>query len=224
MESLRPSPRTLRLTLPLACLLAISGSAAAQPETPRWHLRFGGLLVDGDQAFTAEDDAGSSVLAGGNAEIGAGAAVEYRFSERFGLEFGAAFAEVPNYEDASTSPNDDVEIGEGPSYTPLTASLAIHLTPGRRADLYFGPTLAFVQYGDFELDLDHETIEYEVEDDFAWGATLGVDVGIGDSGWSISAAGTYLTSDMEIRQRGSSSFVVVPFDPVMVRMGAAFSF
>lgn len=223
MKALSFDPSFFIRGLSLLTFLAVSGSTAAQAEEARWHVRFGGIVVDGDQAFTTEDASGSRVLAGGNAEIGAGLAVEYRFSDRLGFELGAAFADVPSYED-STFIDGDGEIGEGPSFAPATASLNIHLTPDRRVDFYVGPTIAFVQYGDFELDLGDGIVEYEVDDDFAWGATLGLDVGIGDRGWSINAAATYLDSDMEISELGSGSTVVVPFDPVMVRLGAAVSF
>lgn len=221
MKALGPKLSALRL---LVCILAIAGSAAAQAAEPRWQVRLGGLLVDGDQGFATEGEAGSRVLAGGNAEIGAGAAVEFRVSKRLGFELGAAFAEVPNYEDAEAFSGGDASIGNGPSFTATTVGLHLHLTPDRRADVYLGPAIALVQYGDFELDLGDGLVEFEVDDDFAWGATVGVDLGIGDGGWSINAAATYLESDMEVSERGSEGTVVVPFDPVMVRVGAAFSF
>jgi hypothetical protein len=58
----------------------------------------------------------------------------------------------------------------------------------------------------------------------AWGGTIGFDVGLGVGSWSFNAAATYLSSDMEVTERGSSDTVVVPYDPLMVQLGATFAF
>lgn len=196
----------------------------AQAQDSRWHLRLRGVLVNGDQAFSVDDPSGDRVLAGGNAAPGAGIAVEYRLSERLGVEVGSVFAKVPDFDWEASGSSSRTEIGEGPSIRAATASLNLHLTPESRFDLYVAPTVASVDYGDFELDLADGTVHFEADGGVAWGGTIGFDVGLGVGSWSFNAAATYLSSDMEVTERGSSDTVVVPYDPLMVQLGATFAF
>ncbi len=144
-----------RLTFPILAFasIALFLPQDAHAQESRWQLRLRGLLVDGGETFTVDDSSGTQVLAGGNAELGVGVAIEYRISNRFGVELGAAVAGVPDYEGDHESSDGKTAIGEGPSFAPVTASFNLHLTPGRRFDFYIAPTVAFVSYGDFDLDL-----------------------------------------------------------------------
>lgn len=54
--------------------------------------------------------------------------------------------------------------------TPLTAGLDSRLTRQSRFDLCAGPTLGYVSYGDFGVG---EEI-LSIDDDFTWGATVGM--------------------------------------------------
>lgn len=74
---------------------------------------------------------------------------------------------------------------------PLTAGLNFHLTRQSRVDLYIGPTIGYVFYGD--LDVEDERLS--IDDDFTWGATLGLDLPMGDKGWIFSGALRYLDTE-----------------------------
>jgi hypothetical protein len=124
--------------------------------------------------------------------------------------------------------------------TPVLAGLNIHLTPGRRADLYLGPVVGLVRYDDIEIEfrgdfLGGEVIpvqRVETEDGFAWGARLGVDVPIGRRGAFFTASATYLKAEVEVdgfddpegedvEDFGSSSF---DLDPFLTQIGFGYRF
>lgn len=189
-----------------------------------WQLRMRGTVVDSDQRFSIMDSDGTEVIAGGNAGLGAGIALEYRFTEHLGVELGASFAEVPEFESDRTSSDGRTVIGDGPSFAPLTAALNIHLSPDRRADVYFAPTVAFIEFGDFDLEIDGQTRSYEVDNELAFGGTVGVDVQLGDSAWAINGAVTYLDTDMEITDTATGDVIELSFDPLMFQAGVTFSF
>lgn len=205
----------------LAVLMAIPGVAAA--EESRWSLRFGGSVVSSDEAFSVDNSSGGSTVAGGNAAPGVGIALERRFTDRLGFEAAALFAKVPDT-DVTGSSGQQTEVDEGPGFFPITASLNIHLTPDRKVDVYVAPTVSFVTFGDFDLEVDGVTMSYETEDEFAWGASLGTDIKLGER-WSLNTAVTYLDVEMEVREVGAvSAPVITRFDPLIVRVGATFDF
>jgi len=211
------------LSLAFAVIVSICLPVAAENQEPGWNLRLRGMLVDGEESFSIDDPSADTVLAGGNGSLGLGIAVEYRISKRFGVELGAAYAKIPDF-DWDDNTGGTTKIGEGPTFVPLTASFNIHLTPNSRFDLYVAPTVAYVSYGDFNLDLDGQSTQFDAEGGFAWGGTIGCDYRLGNGTWSLNAAVTYLSSDMDVTERGTDDTVTVSFDPLMVQLGVSFSF
>jgi len=210
--------------LAFLAVVMITGGLAAQAQEPRWHLRCHGLIVDGDEDFSVDDGSGGRVLAGGDVAPGLGIALEYRATSWVGFELGTAFAKTPDLDLELTTGGEVSDIGEGPGFVPLMASVNFHLTPKQPFDLYLGPTVALVCYGDFDLDIDGESREFEADGDFAWGGTIGVDIPFGDSPWAFNSSVTYLSSEMEISEVGSSEITTISHDPLMVKAGITFSF
>ncbi len=212
-------------TVMFAMTVAVVSSLplTAQADEPsRWNLKGGLVLIDTSDPFAIDKPSGGQVHAGGNAALGAFVGIEYRLSNLIGLELAASYGKSPDVNDSSNANND--EIGGGPGFVPVLAGANFHFKNTGNIDIYAGPRIAFVSFGDFDLDIDGQKTRFEVDDDFAWGATAGIDYRFGDSRWSLIAEVTYLDVDMEISERGSTSTVTTQFDPLIVNLGASFRF
>lgn len=187
--------RSLLLAVGLAFISATVLAAPAQAQDSKHLLRFGGGL------YATTGDANDI------SDNGLGAWVNYerRLSERYGLEFMAAYVDYDSI----------LDILGGISLTPLTASFNVHLTPEAGGDFYIAPTIGYAW-----LDFDREPLGIDIglddrsENGFAWGATAGIDVPMGEGKWFFTASGRYLSVDLE---SGS-------FNNVVVHVGFGFQF
>jgi len=204
-----------------AVLTSLSTTAQAE-EPSRWTVKTGIILVDASTPFSIDKPSGGQVYAGGNAEIGVSIAMEYRLSDLIGLELGAAYAKSPDIDDSTNENND--ELGEGPSFLPLTFGANFYLMESEQFEVYVGPRVAFVQFGDFDLDIDGVSTAFDVDDEFAWGATAGMNYRFGDSRWSFVAEATYLDVDMTITEQGTAEVTTSEFDPLMFNLGVSYRF
>lgn len=215
------TPMLVLLMMTLAALSSFSAPANAQ-DASRWQLKTSLVLVDTDSPFSIDKPSGGQVHAGGNAGLGLSIAVEHRLSDLIGLELGAVYATSPDVDDTTNGNND--EIGEGPTFFPILAGANFHLLNSDNTDLYVGPRVAFISFGDFDLDVDGQHTSFDVDNEFAWGAAVGFNYKIGESRWSLLAEVTYLNVDMKITERGSSNSTVTAFDPLMFNFGASYRF
>ena len=215
------TPMIVLLLMSLAALSSFSAPASAQ-DLSRWQMKAGLVLVDTNAPFSIDKPSGGEIHAGGNAALGVSIAIEYRLSNLIGLELAAVYAKSPDVDDTTNGNND--EIGEGPTFFPILAGANFHLLDSDNADLYVGPRVAFINFGDFDLDIDGQRTSFDVDDEFAWGATVGFNYRIGESRWSIVAEATYLDADMEISESGSDISTVTSFDPLFVNLGASYHF
>ena len=221
--------KTLRNQIPIALLILFAMAAVSSfpriadaEEMRRWQVKTSAVLVDANDPFSVDKPSGGTVYAGGTAELGVALAVEYRWSNRIGVELGAAYAKSPDVDD--TTNGNSEEIGEGPSFLPVVAGLNFHIVDSDSIDFYVGPRVAYVAFGDFDLDIDGQNASFEVDDEFAWGATAGFNYRFGDSRWSLVAEATYLNVDMNVSERGASNVTSTSFDPLMVNLGASYRF
>jgi len=187
-----------------------------------WQVKTSLILIDTKDPFAIDKPSGGAVYAGGNAELGISLGVEYRLSDLVGLEVGMAYAKSPEVTDTANDNND--ELGEGPSFLPILVGANFHIVDTGTFDLYVGPRIGYVNFGDFDLDVDGQQRFYDVSGEFAWGAMAGFAYGFGDSSWSLVAEATYLDVDMKITERGTSNTVTSQFDPLMVNLGVAYRF
>lgn len=222
MKTLRNHiPLVLMVILTIAAISSFPSIAKAE-EPSRWQIKTGVVLVDADEPFSVDKPSGGQVSAGGNAELGVALAVEYQWSELIGIEVGIAYAKSPDVDDTVNGNND--EIGEGPGFLPLSTGVNFHLVSSENIDFYVGPRIAYVMFGDFELDIDGQNTEFEVDDELAWGATMGLNYRFGDSRWSLLAEATYLDVDMTISEEGVENPTTSSFDPLMVNLGLSYRF
>jgi len=103
--------------------------------------------------------------------------------------------------------------------TPLMIGADFHVLGQAKVDLYLGPFVAFVTYGD--LDIDGESIP--IDDETAYGALVGVDVPVSKGGWSFSAVVRYLKTEAQPSESGPDS-MALDVDPWIVQAGAGYKF
>lgn len=223
-------------TAGLVGLLLFSPAAAAQggyeAGKGSWTVRGFGAWLDtsGEPLVFRSIDpfppVGESTFTLGDGE-GIGLSLEYRITRRFGVEalgltadlegeYRSTFIDPPIPEQVVTQ-NVEAEI--------YGLGLNLHLMPGRRIDVYLGPILAFVEYGEFRAlvvtgEATTGTAFIESSDDTALGATLGADLFLGSSGrWALSGAVRQLWSRFR-----EDSFFEIETDPLIATAGVAYRF
>jgi outer membrane protein W len=102
---------------------------------------------------------------------------------------------------------------------PLLAGVNFHLLQQSRVDLYVGPTIGYVLYGDFGV----EDESLSIDDDFTWGATVGVDVPFGTKGWMFTGALRYLDTEASPEEMGPGD-AALDVSPWIVQVSAGYRF
>ena len=190
--------------------------AAAQDETG-WRLKLHGVA--------AQSTAGSDTAFGG------GVSLEYRASRRLGFEISALTAEIEDEMSFDFFGEEVLSIESALRMTPVLAKLNLHLTPGRRADLYLGPVVGRMMYSDLDVkvrsSLDDETFTGHAKtgDDWTWGAHVGVDVPVGDRGFFFNAGATWLKAEVEIEgDPEDGGDFSSNLDPLVAQIGFGYRF
>jgi outer membrane protein W len=165
--------------------------------------------------------------------VGAAISYERRFTDLLGLEVGFFGAQhdisgrlagtLQLIRNADNVILDELAFDETDTIgdimvTPWTAGVNFHLTPAKPVDLYLGPYLAYVFYGD--LDIEGEKIP--IEDEFTFGVVVGIDVPFHDSRWTFNASGRYLHTQAQLSESGPDSTMDV--DPYVLQAGLGFRF
>jgi len=209
----------LALIIGAAILLAPTGSADAGDKN--WRLRVVGAVVGGDSGFmVATGDHGSigTIVEGG---AGVGVNFEYRYSPKMGFEMGAMAVAAnvgvrAGY--AKTTSYAGIDLG---SFVPLTFALNYHPLKEGTFDLYMGPLLASTFYSNLQIGGPWGYgVEVRSGVDFGLGATLGFDVNLGKSRWSLNSGLKYIA----VSSNGSRSRDGVGFDPLILSFGFGFRF
>ncbi len=217
---------------PLPCLMLIlaltAPLATAGADDDKWRLRFGGVWVEPDPDFAEVDESGNRVEVGAGDAIGFGLAFERRFGRRLGVELGAMQAEPDILIGTGFSGGPHIDTTQGVDFRAITLALNVHLTPGKAVDLYAGPLLAHVEYGNLRLIFQDaaETVEVEVSssDHFTFGAQLGADVPFGDSAWSLNLVGRYLDSSLDVATGEQRVVQQLDVGSLIVGVGVGFRF
>ncbi|MEM7352796.1 MAG: outer membrane beta-barrel protein [Acidobacteriota bacterium] len=225
--------RTLILGLLAVVLLTTSPLEAADVT-----LRLQGQVVTSSASSVGlDEDFGSSP----GAYLGA----EFRLNDRFGIEVGAAWAELEESERFDTGLG-ILETEARVTFTPVTVALDIHLTPQKPYDLYVAPKIGWAFVDDLEVLNRTEfpsfpgfptgfnqtfTVDIPTEDTFVLGLRVGFDLPFGDGPWSFSSSVDYLDLPAEIslsqpgrRNVGGPSSVDVDIDPLSIGAGVGYKF
>lgn len=234
--------RAARSVVVVAVLLLVAVASAEAREG--YILRFAGasiyptgeLRIDERDAFPLGD--GTILEEEFRAAVEADSAfgfcidVERRFSDRFGLgltlmraehdvdAFGSETVRIRDdatgsvlfeHSESLAAPLGSVDV------TPILLGANFHLTPGRRVDLYAGPFVGLIDFGD--LRAEGERIGFK--DELAYGATLGLDVPFGQSSAGFAASARYMIAGAETDEVGSET---LDLDPLVVLVGVGYRF
>jgi outer membrane protein W len=199
-------------SMAVVAVLVLALSAAVLPvsaDDAKWNLRFGLLYSNPTGDFS--DEGQTTEL---DDSTGIHASAEYRVNDLFGVEAGLGYAEHDIEIEESGFP--DIDFGEA-TWTALTVNGNFHLFRDREVDLYAGPTIGYVFWGDIDTDVFPSDVS--TDDEFAIGANLGIDVPLGDSPWAFSGALRYLSVDL-----GVSGGDDIGADPIQLKLGLSRSF
>lgn len=228
---MRTVPRVALTAVVLSMLVAAAAPPAAAQS---WTFRGGLAWVDPD-LDVRETDGPARISLQSSSAIGAAVSAEYHFTDRFGLELGVLWAEpeielriegiaIPLPDPIPPFPDEIVASGDL-RITPLTVGLNVHFSPTAQVDLYLGPRVAYVDYGDLELTSTlfgiSSTDTVGTDDELGYGAGIGLDVPVGSGRWMVNAAADYLEVDLTFSGEGSESLA---FDPLIVRAGVGYRF
>ena len=200
-------------------LFLVTPAQAAEPWSIRlqaaWSSPQGDFReVDGDEVISAEF----------KDSFGFGLQIERMVSNRIGIEFGILWSE-PDVEVVIVEPPIRLEIGAPFRIIPVALGVNYHFGSGGKTDFYIGPAVAWVLYDDVVLDdpdFGRETLS--VDDDYAWGATLGLDVNLTETGkWAFNGEIRWMKGSTDFKNpEGESRSVDV--DPVYLTLGVTYRF
>lgn len=223
---------THTLSVPTLLLAAVLATAVPAAADGPWQLTVSGASVQ------------STIGGGPNSSLGYGLAIGYRATPRIGVELEGFYNDFDS-ETGIDAFGTEMITETDFRMVPLLARLDVHLTPGRRAELYLGPVAGYVAMSDLTMrirfpDLFAPVFEqrFRTADQYTWGAHVGVDVRLGASGRSFLTAGaTYLDLPVELIQdftvieADDESFLEDPeftirndFDPLIFRVGFSYRF
>lgn len=196
---------------------AVSSAAAATEG--RWQLKLSGVA--------AQSTSGGSQ----DSSFGSGLALEYRASPRVSVELAAMTSVLTSRQEFDFF-DERIVVEQSVRTTPVLARLNLHLTPGRRADVYAGPVFGLLRNGDFELKIrggfpPTDSVRIPTKDSTAWGAHIGIDLPLGDRGWFFTGGATYLKAKLELdtsdldEEDGDTS---TDLDPLFVQAGIGYRF
>ena len=213
----------------LAALAAAMSAASSSPflDDPRWQVSVSGVQV----SSTVE------VLGGSYEGYGVDLGLSYRLSDRFGIGVTAIDHDVQDtFGIVFFEPLLEIETSYRATW--LLARADFHLTPHRRVDLILSPLVGFESTRDLEERVRFElpggpavgsTVEFESENDLAWGARLALDIPLGRTPGrsSLSVGATFLHSHVEAAARvGGDLEETLEFDlePIALHVGYAYRF
>jgi outer membrane protein W len=195
----------------------------AHAEDP-WHLRANFLAID-DGTYEGNFDFGDLQVA---TSIGhdnnLGLSLERRFNHRLGLQlsalsikpdFGLVIADTTTGQVRGGSDTLDIFA--------LTLGLPLHLTPGRRVDLYVEPLVGMMNVEDLSFTDAGSTLTLTTSDEVIFGLALGLDVPIRKSAWSFNANIRYLDLGFEATAEDGTR-LDIEFEPIVAGLGIGYRF
>ena len=219
----RKTPLTLfLLSLTLLPLGLLHPSHARAETSGEWQARFSGLWVDPDVGFFDLDEAGDRFETDADSGFGIGLGLERRLNHRLGLEAAIQIAEPELGLDAALA-GIRFRASDRIRFDVFSLGLNFHLTPDRAVDLYVGPVLAYVSFGDLSIDTTvgdglRVREDFDSDDDFALGAQIGADVGLGSGRWSLNLAARWLDTTLEVTD-DEGEVTDLGFEPLILSAG-----
>lgn len=211
--------------------------AAAAPATESeegWRLRINGYWVDTNEVRVDQRATGHRSQVENSAAAGGGINGEYRFSPRLGIELGLLGGAETDY--SVGFEQGSVVATNTMAFDAAYVGLNVHLTPGKKADLYAGPLVAYVTYSDIFVGVAGAPfrspeilvpVSVRFDDEIALGINLGVDVPISQHHWFFNANAKYLAASPDTNLEATGVFALrdsASIDPLMVGVGFGYRF
>jgi hypothetical protein len=218
---MRTKPVSRPVPFPAAALalgwaLALAAAASPAAAETAWSVH---LLACWNEPGLEEDDGFRRIES--DAAFGWGGGLGLRFNRRLGVELGVQAAsdriDVRVRGEETFSGHADLD------FVPVTLAFDVHLTPGRRGDLFVGPVVSHVHYRDLTLATPAGTTEIETDDDLGVGARLGFSAPLGSERWALTGRAQYLDADVDTTgpEGDRESFA---FDPLLLALGLSYRF
>lgn len=212
----------LGLEAAVLVLLTLVASPVASAEEG-WRLRANFYWVDPDGQSTEVEPDGVTVITDASSSFGFGVTAEYLFSRRLGTEFGFLGATAVDFEVRQQLPSGPViTFIDTTTFVPYFAGLNLHLTPGKKTDVYIGALLAYVTYSDLRITAPPGSVRVGLDRDIAPGFLVGLDVPAKDKSWFFNASVRYMIADFSTTLEGTRESV--DFDPLIVGVGFGYRF
>lgn len=222
-------PRSTLMVAAALALLIVTPASSAETADRAWQLRVSGLTID--SGMETEWVAGDGT-ARFRSEAGGGVAfaIEYSFSPNVGIELGAILGETDLDATGIDWPNGRV-VSESADFgfRAHTLALNLHVNPDQPVEFFIAPTVAQIDFFSLRYDwVDSTTgrhsLELEAGSETAWGATVGIDVPVRSSPWSVSATIRYLRSNFNPDGPSRPSVSEANFEPLMFGAGFRYEF
>jgi outer membrane protein W len=217
----------------LAALTATGSVAHGQEGKEGFNLRLNATWTDPKSTNYDDGDRFVRIEANTAETFGLALSGEFRISDRLGVEAGIQAANKSEVRFSFRAP-DGANLGDplaaqpedNLSFTIVDAALNVYLTSGT-LDFYVGPVLGYIFYDDTLNVLVgnlSQPASFEIDDDFAYGAVVGVDIDIADSNCFFTSSVKYLVASYDIQIRNDDSSDDIDFDPWIVRLGFGYRF
>ncbi len=211
-----------RIILTLTVVVTVESTWAADAATA-WRLGFELAWVHPSGDFAATAVSGNRFRASYDSGFGGGVHAEYRFSHRYGVELSVLSFGSMEVSSASFGNTAGSSIN-GSEFTPLMVGLNVHLTRDRSFDVYAGPMLVLVRYSDLDLraGIGSTGSSVSVDTDVTWGAIVGIEVPLRNTGWLLGASLRFI--DTDIGHSGDQFSIDSDFDPLILSVGFGYRF
>jgi outer membrane protein W len=210
-----------------AALVVISAAALTAVAQEPWHARLSATWTDTDLAHSGPDEDGTSARLEGGDSLGLSLGLEYRVSDRIGLEL-AVDRSRPEAELRVSAPGlDPISDRARMDLWTVRAGFNLHLVSDGPVDLWLGPTVAWFAPGSLrfraEVGGEDQALTVDADSCFGWGGTAGADVELG-GGWTLGVSYTYLDAEMDFSPEDDPEEVGLDLDPSVLRFGVGVRF
>jgi outer membrane protein W len=198
--------------LAISILIILLASSFAWAGAGNNAFRFGVQFVSPTGDLTDVDE----TLEADNA-VGVSLGFEHVFIDRIGLDFNLGYSK---HDLELSSPSLSGTVGDVDMLMPITAGVNFHIIRNNIVDFYAGPFVGYVLYGDID-PTESQLAAISIENDFAFGGVLGLDVSLTGKGLMFTSALKYIQTSAEPEV---PSFSELDVDPWVVQLGLGYRF
>lgn len=197
-----------RVIAALVVVLCLVGSQAAQAQGKFKAYAMAAYVAPLSE--TNQDVGGVTDAVKASKEFGFNLGLEFKASSMLGIELDYLYAKHDVESDASGV------LGET-TFQPISATLNFHVPAMPKVDLYGGPTIAYVNWGDLEIPSSPGTT-IKIDPETAFGISAGADIGLAPT---LALTGGLRWLNLKAKPEGGDE---VDVNPLFARIGLAAKF